>query len=186
MTTRALFITAGAVLLLLFHFPLWRITLLAPQYPDGVTLLIYINKIGGAEEGTLQNINILNHYVGMKPIVPESIPELVYFPWVTIAFTVLAVIAAAIHKKWLYITWVSLLIVGISLGIYDFYLWEYDYGHNLDPKAPMVFEDQTYQPPLIGRKTLLNFVALSYPHVGGYLIGLSIALGLLAIKLKKK
>ena len=71
---------AAICLLTLFLFPMWQITLLAPQYPDGVSLHIWINKIGGETPGTLQNVNILNHYVGMKYIEPESIPELTYFP----------------------------------------------------------------------------------------------------------
>ena len=38
-------------------------------------MYIWVNKIGGESKSTLQNINILNHYVGMKKIDPESIPE---------------------------------------------------------------------------------------------------------------
>ena len=61
-------------LLALFVWPMWKIVLYAPQYPKGVEMHIHINKIGGKEPGVLQKINILNHYVGMKYIEPESIP----------------------------------------------------------------------------------------------------------------
>ncbi|MCK5209017.1 MAG: hypothetical protein KAQ79_13380, partial [Cyclobacteriaceae bacterium] len=77
---KILFILGSVLLLGTFLSPIWRITLEAPQYPKGITMYIWINKLGGDEPGTLQNINILNHYVGMKMIEPESIPELKYFP----------------------------------------------------------------------------------------------------------
>ena len=73
---RILMILAAASLLTLFLFPMWKIILYAPQYPDGVEMHIWINKISGTSPGTLQNVNILNHYIGMKFIEPDSIPEL--------------------------------------------------------------------------------------------------------------
>ncbi len=52
----------------------------------------------------------------------------------------------------------------------DFYLWEYDYGHNLKPDAAIVVPGMTYQPPLLGYKQLLNFGAYSYPYTGGWIM----------------
>lgn len=183
---RIFFLLGGLLLLFLFMVPLWRISLIAPQYPDGVHMWIYINKIGGSEPGTLQNINILNHYIGMKYIEPDSIPELVYFPYAVIAFVVLAIISAIVDKKWMYISWFSVFILCCCLAMYDFYLWEYDYGHNLDPNAIMKFEGESFQPPLFGNKVLLNFMAKSYPHIGGYVIMVSILLTASATFLKHK
>ncbi|MCB0668959.1 MAG: hypothetical protein KDC80_24210 [Saprospiraceae bacterium] len=167
---RLLLILAGLLLLTLFSFPMWKITLLAPQYPDGVEMHIHVNKIGGKTPGTLQNVNILNHYIGMKPIEPDAIPELNYFPYFVLGFTALAIVFALTNWKPLYVIWLVLFTVALALAVYDFYLWEYDYGHNLDPNAPMKFEDESFQPPLFGSKVLLNFVARSFPHVGGYFI----------------
>lgn len=181
-----LMIIAGMLLLSLFLLPIWRITLLAPQYPKGVHMFIYINKIGGAEPGTLQNINILNHYIGMKPIEPDSIPELHYFPIAIIIFCITAVLTGIINKKIFYQLWVVIFIISLILAMYDFYLWEYDYGHNLASNAPMKFEDESFQPPLLGEKILLNFTAKSYPHIGGYIIMLSALLAIIATYLKSK
>lgn len=177
---------AGLCLLSLFVFPMWRITLIAPQYPDGVTMYIWIDKINGSTPGTLQNINILNHYVGMKYIEPDAIPELQYFPYVIGALAGLAFLAAAADKRWLYFTWAVLMIALAVLGIYDFYLWEYDYGHDLSDTAPIKIPGASFQPPLFGTKVILNFVAKSFPHTGGYLAGFGIALALLAWWLKPK
>jgi copper chaperone NosL len=180
-----LVIITGLLLLLLFVLPMWRITLLAPQYPDGVHMFIYINKIGGATPGTLQNVNILNHYIGMKAIEPDSIAELKYLPIIVIALSVLAMITAFVNKKYMFLFWLIVLTVLFALGLYDFYLWEYDYGHNLDPKAPMKFDD-SFQPPLIGSKTIINFIAKSYPHIGGWLVILGYFLSMVAVYLKFK
>ena len=172
--------------LLLFVFPLWKITLTAPQYPDGIAMYIWINQITGDTESTLQNINILNHYVGMKNIEPDSIPELKYFPWVVGAMSFLGVAFFFLRKKPLYLTWVIILVVLGGLGIYDFYLWEYDYGHNLDPKAPIKVPGMAYQPPVIGSKMLLNFRADSWPALGGIFLGIGILLAFMAFYLEHK
>lgn len=183
---RIITIVAVACLLMLFFFPLWQVTLIAPQYPDGVTMYIWINKITGSEPGTLQNINILNHYVGMQKIEPDSIPELTFFPWVIAALALFGLIAAAVNKSWVYLSWgVVFLILGIA-GIYDFYLWEYDYGHNLDPKAPIKVPGQSYQPPLFGSKMLLNFNAISYPATGGIFMGIGLFLAFVAYWFRKR
>ncbi len=184
--SRVLMALAAIALLALFVFPMWQITLVAPQYPEGVTLHIWINKIGGDSPSTLQNINILNHYIGMKYIEPESIPELKYFQYIILAMVALGLIAAASGKRQLYLAWTILLILLCIAGIYDFYLWEYDYGHNLSDTAPIKVPGMVYQPPLIGEKYLLNFLAKSYPHIGGWFVGVSIVLGGLAYMVTKK
>ncbi len=60
----------------------------------------------------------------------------------------------------------------------DFYLWEYDYGHNLDPTAAIKIPGMSYQPPLIGSKPLLNFNASSWPGPGGWAAAFACAVGL--------
>jgi copper chaperone NosL len=177
---KLLMILAALLLLALFLFPIWSITLIAPQYPSGITMYIWINKITGEDPGTLQNINILNHYVGMKFIVPDTIPELKYFPWVIGIMAFIGLIIAFTGKRWLFLAWVGVLLTLAILGIYDFYLWEYDYGHNLSPTAPIKVPGMAYQPPLFGKKMLLNFIAYSYPSLGSLFFGLAMLSGIIA------
>jgi hypothetical protein len=181
---RVLFVLVGLLLLSLFILPLWRISLIAPQYPHGVHMFIYINKIGGSEPGTLQNVNILNHYIGMKKIEPDSIVELKVLPFAIAIFAAFAFLFGILNKRYLYLTWVILFVLGCIAGLYDFYLWEYDYGHNLAADAPMKFDIESFQPPLIGRKDLLNFVAYSYPHSGGILAIIALVFAALATYIK--
>lgn len=181
-----LMLLGALCLLTLFVFPMWKIQLFAPQYPDGVTMYIWINKLSGDSPGTLQNVNILNHYIGMKYIEPDAIPELKYFQWIILGMVGLGVAVAFWNKRSGFLIWLILLgLIGV-LGMYDFYLWEYDYGHNLSPTAPIKIPDASFQPPLIGKKVILNFVAKSLPHIGGYFFMLGGALAVAAWWLKGK
>ncbi|HNP19794.1 MAG TPA: hypothetical protein PKL31_15250 [Fulvivirga sp.] len=174
--SKVLMLVGALLLLSLFAVPLWKITLEAPQYPGGISMYIWIDKITGDSEFTLQNINILNHYVGMKNIEPDSIPELTYFPYIVVTMAVLGVIFSFIGNRKMVLTWIIIMIGLGILGIYDFYLWEYDYGHNLSPTAPIKVPGMAYQPPVIGSKMLLNFKAISYPHWGSLFLGFGILL----------
>lgn len=171
-----------------FLFPLWQITLEAAQFPGGLRLNIWINKFSG-DDGTdsiIQNINILNHYIGMQYIEPDSIPELKYFPNVIYGMMGLGVIAFVINKTWSYFGWFAIMAILGGLGVYDFYLWMYDYGHNLDPNAPIKVPGMVYMPPLFGEKDLLNFYVKSYPQLGTLFLSVSILLSFIAGWKKKK
>ena len=55
------------------------------------------------------------------------------------------------------------------MAMVDFYRWNYDYGHDLDPSAAIKVPGMAYQPPIFGYKQLLNFGAYSIPDIGGWL-----------------
>lgn len=180
---------AAVVLLVgVFLFPLWWIKLEAAQFPGGLQLNIWINKFSGADgtDKIIQNINILNHYIGMQFIKPDAIPELKYFPYVIYGMMGLGLISFFINQKWTFGAWSVIMIILGTLGVYDFYLWMYDYGHNLDPEAPIKVPGMVYMPPLIGEKDLLNFYVKSYPHLGTIFLSLSILCGILATWFKSK
>lgn len=174
--SRLLMISGALFLIVCFLFPIWNIDLRAPQYPEGLGLRIWINQITGFKEGDLNLINNLNHYIGMKTIHPESISELKLMPFIIIFFSIAGIIIGIVNRKFLKIIWIILLFIILSVGLYDYYLWGYDYGHNLDPHAPIKVPGMTYQPPLIGTKQLLNMNAKSMPGIGTYIIIVSIML----------
>lgn len=187
-----LYMLLGAILLSgLFVWPMWNITLEAPQYPDPIGMDIHIDKFEDANPNDIKNINIMNHYVGMKDI-PESIPEFDVFPKVAWGMIGLGIVIAFIGKRSLYIGWFSVMLVLGTIAMYDFYLWEYEYGHDLKENAAIKFTDEdgqpmAYQPPLIGSKMILNFRAISMPRLGAYHMFLGMALSVLAfVKAKKE
>ena len=112
----------GSVLLLgLFVLPLWNITLEAPQYPIPLGMDIYINKFEDTHPHDIKNINLMNHYVGMK-YIPETIPEFKIFPAVIIAMVVIGLLIGwKGNYKWFLGWFVLMTLLGIA-GMYDFYL----------------------------------------------------------------
>jgi hypothetical protein len=151
---------------------------------------IYITKIADDNPHDIKNINLMNHYVGMKEI-PEHMTEFDIFP-IVIGFMILVglIIGFKGSYKWYLVWFVVMLLLG-TVGMYDFYLWEYDYGHSLDPKAAIKFLNpdgtpMAYQPPLFGTKTILNFVAHSYPRSGAYMLFIGMIMTLTAFILGEK
>ena len=149
-----------------FLLPMWHIQLTAPQYPEGLELKIWFNHLSG----DISTINDLNHYIGMKKIIASEIPELRLLTPLIVSVVILLVLVFFIRKKWLLlISYIYYLGMAVY-GFYDFWSWEFDYGHHLDPHAAIKIPGMNYQPPLIGYKQLLNFTSYSYPDVGGMLL----------------
>ncbi len=164
--SRVLLLIVSALLFTSLLFPMWRIELTAPQYPEGLVLQLHANKIGG----DVDIINGLNHYIGMKTLHKEDFIEFTFLPYIFCFFGLFAFILIFIAKrKGVILLLASFLLFGILAGV-DFYRWNYEYGHNLDPNAAIVVPGMAYQPPLIGYKQLLNFGAYSIPDIGGWML----------------
>lgn len=153
-----------------YFLPIWDIDLEAPQYPEGLGMKIWINKLSG----DINTINGLNHYIGMQEIHEDSIPELKFMPYLLGFIICFGLITALFNKRWLLYTWVISFVLLCVAGAVDFWMWEYNYGHNLDPRAAIKIPGMAYQPPLLGSKELLNFIAHSYPAAGGLIIIISV------------
>lgn len=164
---------------------MWKIFLAAPQYPEGLEMHIWINKIGGNNEFVLQNFNILNHYIGMAPIKEDSFKELTFMPYIAIFFLVTGLLTVLLNRKKIVFAWTLLLMIAATAGLVDFKLWLTEFGTNLDPQAPIKVPGMTYIPPFLGTKNLLNFEALSLPWVGGLGLLIPILSGLIVLYLER-
>ncbi len=149
-----------------YFLPVWRIDLFAPQYPEGLYMNIWLNRLSG----DVEIINGLNHYIGMKEITAASFPELQYLVYIVGFFIALGLAVAITGRVKLLVAYLTLSVIGGMLALYDFYQWGYAYGHNLNPNAPIKVPGLSYQPPVIGHKRLLNFDAYSLPDIGGWLV----------------
>ena len=172
-SSRILVAFASGALVAVFFLPVWRIDLFAPQYPEGLSMYIWINNI----TGQVDIINGLNHYIGMKHITVGMFPEFKFLKYVVGFFMLLGMIVAITGKRNFLFYYLVLAVIGGGLAMLDFYKWGYNYGHNLDPNAPIQVPGLSYQPPLVGHRRLLNFDAYSFPDVGGWIV---IGAGLLA------
>ena len=181
-TARLLTVAAGLLLLVLYVAPLWRITLVAPQYPEGLGMQIHINTVRGVGPNDLANINGLNHYIGMRHIEPDAIPVLRVIPWVVAILVAGGVLTAVVGRRALLYGWLGAFLVAGLVGMVTFWWWEYDYGHHLDvAQAIIKVPGMSYQPPLLGSRQILNFTATSYPAIGSWLASVAFMLGASAL-----
>lgn len=177
---RLLFALAALALGASIAFPLWSVSLTAPQYPEGLGMYIWAHTVAGISPTDLQNINGLNHYIGMQRIEPDAIPELRVMRPGILAMATLGLAVAWLGRRRLMRAWAFALLLAGAVGLVDFWRWEYDYGHNLDLEhAPIKVPGMSYQPPLIGSKALLNFTATSLPATGGVLAISGVVLSLI-------
>lgn len=146
--------------------PMWQIQLEAPQYPEGLVLRLHANKIGG----DVEIINGLNHYIGMATLHTENFFEFTILPYIIGGFAIISILLIFIAKRKAVLSFLLLYVTFVILAAIDFYRWNYEYGHNLDPNAAIKVPGMAYQPPLIGYKQLLNFGAYSIPDTGGWML----------------
>ena len=166
LTSRIIIFIGSLAMGIMFFVPAWSIYLVAPQYPEGLSMQIWLNKI----TGQVDIINGLNHYIGMKHIEASMFPELKYLFYVLGFFILFGIIVAITGSRKLLLAYLVLSFLGGVAAMVDFYMWGYKYGHDLDPEAAIQVPGLSYQPPLIGHKKLLNFDAYSYPDTGGWII----------------
>lgn len=164
--SRVLLLIVSSLFLGALFFPMWRIELEAPQYPEGLVLQLFANKIGG----DVEIINGLNHYIGMATLHTENFFEFTVLPYIFGFFALLSLILIFVAKRKAVLGFLIFYALFIVLAAIDFYRWNYEYGHNLDPNAAIRVPGMAYQPPLIGYKQLLNFGAYSIPDIGGWML----------------
>jgi copper chaperone NosL len=172
--SRNLVVLSALSMIVAYYVPLWQILMWAPQYPEGLQMKIWINNI----TGDVKIISALNHYIGMRHIAVDMFPEFKYMVYIVAAIIFMGLLAAIINRRFMLVLFASVILAGGIAALIDFYLWGYDYGHNLDPRAPIIVPCMSYQPPLVGTKQLLNFTAYSGPDTGGWIF---LGAGLLAI-----
>ena len=174
--SRLLLLAAAALTGATLTLPLWNLTMFAPQYPDGLRLSIYSYKLEGGNKGQdVKEINILNHYIGMKDLTTADFTEFKWIPFVVGGLGLLFLRSAALGKMR---TLVDVVVIYLYFGLFS--LWSfgyklYVYGHNLAPTASV--KVPPFTPPIIGGKKLANFEVYSYPAAGSYaLAGVAVLL----------
>ena len=179
---RLLLLLAALALIAVYLFPMWTMTMFAPQYPQGLQLAIWSYKLDGGNGGQdVNEINVLNHYIGMPALTSESFTEFKWIPFVVGALGLLF-LRAAVHGRMaglLDVTVMFLYFAAFSLWSFGYKLWVY--GHNLDPSAPVRVPG--FMPPLFGYQKIANFEVYSYPGPASYVLGAVLLLLLAAFAL---
>ena len=184
--SRLLLLAAALSVAVSVLFPLWKLHLVAPQYADGLTMQIYTYKIhgGGLEGNDINEINNLNHYIGMKKIEQADFTEMQIMPFMFGVFILLALRSVVFGEMKGVIDLFVLASYFGAFSIGAFFYRLYWYGHNLDPKAP--FHIEPFTPLIFGTQKIANFTQSSYPELGTYLLWVFMLLLLLAIWFSRK
>jgi len=166
---RVFVLVAALLLPLSFMTPLWHMDFWAQQYPEGLELFIYSHALIGGDDGNdLQEINVLNHYIGMKELKAEEFTELKWIPLVLGAITVLTLRSVVIGTLG---SVLDLLVLSSYFGLFSLWSFWYKlsaYGHDLDPRAAVQVDPFT--PPVFGHKMVGQFEVWSYPSPGTWLV----------------
>jgi copper chaperone NosL len=180
MAPRGLLLVAVLSLLPCYLFPLYDMTMFAPQYPDGLRLHIYSYKLDGGHQGQdVKEVNVLNHYIGMKDLDTAEFTEFKWIPFVVGALGLLFLRTAVLGKM---AHVVDVLVLYVYFGLFSLWSFAYKmywYGHNLAPTASV--KVAPFTPPLFGYKKLANFEVYSYPAIGSYALAAVVVLLLLAL-----
>lgn len=175
LAARLMLFAAAVLLVATYFFPLWNLTMFAPQYPGGLRLDIYSYTLVGGNGGQdITEINVLNHYIGMHPLVNESFSEFQWMPFV-IGTLGLLVLRAAVHGTVVALVDVTMLFVYFgAFSLWSFGYKLYLYGHDLAPDAAV--KVPPFMPPMFGYQQIANFEVYSYPRAGSYAMFAVIAL----------
>jgi hypothetical protein len=167
--TRLLLVLAALLLIPTFFQPLWSMTMFAPQYPEGLRLYIHSFKLEGGNGGQdIKEINVLNHYIGMRDLEASEFTEFKWMPFVLGALGLLF-LRAAVHGQVGQVLDVAVLFfyfAAFSLWSFGYKLWSY--GHHLAPTAAVKVDP--FMPPMLGYKKLANFEVHSYPAAASYFL----------------
>ena len=177
-----LLVVATLCLLGAYLFPLWNMTMYAPQYPEGLRMDIYSYKLEGGNKGQdVKEINVLNHYIGMRDIEVADFTEFKWIPFV-VGIMGLLFLRAAVLGRMSHVLDVFVLYIYFGLfSLWSFGYKMYSYGHNLAPTASVKVDP--FMPPLFGYKKLANFEVWSYPQAGSYALAAAALLLALAFVL---
>ncbi|MDX1577210.1 MAG: hypothetical protein R3266_01950 [Gemmatimonadota bacterium] len=165
--SRILLLLVALALIPGLFLPVWQITLHAPQYPGGLTVDIYANTVGG----DLQEVNGLNHYIGMAEIHPDEFPEFKFIPFFILRFLAFAGLAFLVARIPIAaIGYIDFALFGVVM-LADFQGWLTRYGQNLDPAAAI--EIEPFTPKFLGTTEVGQFAVTSFPTIATGLMALA-------------
>lgn len=167
---------ARVLLLVSIFLPYWHMTLEAPQYPDGLAISAYVNRL----EGDVREIDGLNHYIGMRPLHEAASLERAAAVWMIIAMVLLVEGAAVVHSRWAVLLVLPALLFPVGF-LADLQYWLNSHGQNLDPKAPLSSSVKPFAPPALGVGTIGQFKTVGSVGLGWWLAAAGAGLTLVGL-----
>jgi hypothetical protein len=169
-----LLLVAASLLVGAIFLPLWGMTLVSIQYPEGLRMVVYPTRMAG----DLAEINALNRYIGMAQISAAYFGELRVIVGAFATSALLCVAAAALRRRWLTLAPLFVMAGTAAYGFWRMRVRLVQYGHELDPMAPI--EIAPFTPPMFGENQIAQFGTYAYfswgtvlPIVAAVLVGLA-------------
>lgn len=163
--------TAAVLLLVSIFLPYWQMTLHAPQYPGGLSVEVYVNKM----IGDVKEIDGLNHYIGMRPLGEAAQLERTVSLVAVSALVLLVLAAIFVHSPWALLLALPA-ILWPFIFIADMYYWMRHFGLNLDPTAPLSSSIKPFVPPILGTGKVGQFETVATFEIGLWLAFLAVGL----------
>lgn len=164
-------LVAGALLAVALFVPLWRMEMVAPQYPTGLRMYAYGSHFADDPDTyyeDIREINGLNHYIGMKPI--KQVTEMDLFIPGVLA-TILGLLLVPL-VRWRRTLFRALMVAAVwflpVFFVADLQYWLYDYGHTMNREAPL--NTGSFTPKVMGETKVWNFHANTGFEIGFYLM----------------
>lgn len=157
-------LAAASILFISIFFPYWKITLFAPQYPGGLEASMYVNRL----TGDIDEIDGLNHYIGMKPLGEAAVLERTLSVFIIIGLALLIVGTIFVHSPFALFLAIPAIIYPVFF-LADLYFWMRNFGTNLDQNAPLKNAVQPFVPPLLGEGKIAQFSTVASWEVGLYM-----------------
>jgi hypothetical protein len=160
----ALLMLAALFMLISMFLPYWSMTMKAPQYPKGLRVDVYVNRL----EGDVDEIDALNHYLGMPPLDEGGRLERSISAAAIVAMGLLLAAGVFIHNQWAGV--LALPALGFPLAfLADLWLILYRYGHSIDPESALGGAVDPFMPPLLGQGAVGQFGTVAAFEPGLYL-----------------
>ena len=159
-----LFVVAALLLLVSILLPYWEMTLLAPQYPGGLHVTAYVNELAG----DVNEIDGLNHYIGMRPLNEAAKLERSISVFAIGALALLVIAAVFIHTRWVVLLVLPAILMPVVF-LLDLQYWLRDFGLNLDETAALSSAIDPFVPQVLGRGMIAQFETIARPGIGLWL-----------------
>ena len=178
--TLLLTLSAFCILVSIF-LPYWNMEMQAPQYPDGLNVQLYVNKLSG----DVEELDVLNHYIGMKSLEQGGTLERALSIYALITIALITIAAIFVHNRWVLI-WVLPILLYPLIFVVDLFYWLNLFGQNLDPSAPLSSSVDPFTPPIFGSEAVANFLVVTRFAIGFYIACLAVVLAVLGLYFHRK
>ncbi len=199
---RILTVLALVLIVAAFFSPIWWVSLKAPQYPpqtfpDGIRIHFHVNGVfngcvprshtdevtAGEALDCVEEMDIINHYIGMEPIEKGAQIEIMAAPYLFVLVGVMLLGFLVYRGPLWWVLPLSGMVIPVAFLV-DYSAWLWWFGHNL--KETGAFTVKAFMPTVFGEGKVAQFSTFSYPHYGFGLLAAAAVILLLATLLRRK